>query len=315
MLLALGRLLRVSLSPSPAADVAAGLVFAGAVWPGGGGPWILIGASLCLYHGGMVLNDWADRERDAEQRPERPLPSGAIPPAAALGLALVLLAAGPLLAASVHLDAGAIAAAIALLVAAYDLRGRGALRGPLLLGLCRAANLGLGIWYGRLAACGFDRSLAGQDLEVLVAPLLLYGFYVFVVSTLGRLEDAEDPRPPGSRPARLLGIAALAMLAIPLLATPAAPAGTWTLGAGTRHLLALALGGAGAVAIARRARRSSPWTLPAIRAAMGTVLRGLLVFTAALAVLRGSSAGLVAAALILAGLPLGIVLRRAFPPS
>ncbi|RFU85833.1 prenyltransferase, partial [Streptomyces triticagri] len=53
-----------------------------------------VGCSLCLYEAGMALNDWADRAEDAVERPERPLPSGRISPAAALSAAGALTAAG-----------------------------------------------------------------------------------------------------------------------------------------------------------------------------------------------------------------------------
>lgn len=65
----------------------------------GRGTALAIGASLCLYEAGMALNDWADRDEDAVDRPHRPIPSGRISPAAALGAAGVLTAAGLALAA------------------------------------------------------------------------------------------------------------------------------------------------------------------------------------------------------------------------
>ena len=37
------------------------------------GTALAVGSSLCLYEAGMALNDWADRETDARERPERPL--------------------------------------------------------------------------------------------------------------------------------------------------------------------------------------------------------------------------------------------------
>ena len=45
--------------------------------------WAMPAASALIYLGGMALNDWADRELDAEERPERPIPSGRISPTAA----------------------------------------------------------------------------------------------------------------------------------------------------------------------------------------------------------------------------------------
>ncbi|MBU3871709.1 UbiA family prenyltransferase, partial [Streptomyces sp. 4503] len=48
------------------------------------GTALAVCASLCLYEAGMALNDWADRDIDAVERPGRPLPSGRIAPGAAL---------------------------------------------------------------------------------------------------------------------------------------------------------------------------------------------------------------------------------------
>src|SRR3954449_12231806 len=46
----------------------------------------LVAASSCLYLAGMALNDYADREVDAIERPGRPIPSGRVAPGFALGL-------------------------------------------------------------------------------------------------------------------------------------------------------------------------------------------------------------------------------------
>src|SRR3989475_10761474 len=68
------------------ADSAAGLLLARRAGPVAGDPglWCLA-ASACLYLGGIALNDYFDREVDAVERPERPIPSGAVPPAVAAG--------------------------------------------------------------------------------------------------------------------------------------------------------------------------------------------------------------------------------------
>src|SRR5437660_1410483 len=39
---------------------------------------LLMGASACLYSGGMIWNDFFDIEQDKRERPFRPLPSGRI---------------------------------------------------------------------------------------------------------------------------------------------------------------------------------------------------------------------------------------------
>ena len=66
-----GKLLRVSLAPTAVGDVLAGSVLATGGLRAPGAVLTLVAASLCVYHGGMALNDWADRVEDAEFGRER----------------------------------------------------------------------------------------------------------------------------------------------------------------------------------------------------------------------------------------------------
>jgi len=82
----------------------------------------LVAASSCLYLAGMALNDYADREVDAVERPHRPIPSGRVSPGFALGLAGALTAGAAAL--SVAADgtrALAVTAPLAAAVWSYDL--------------------------------------------------------------------------------------------------------------------------------------------------------------------------------------------------
>lgn len=301
-----GRLLRLSLSATAVADVAAGVVLGAGGWPGGPAPWALILASLAVYHGGMVLNDWADRAHDARTRPERPLPSGAVLPGAALGLALALLVLGPALAASVDLRAGAALGLAALFAATYDLAPRHAWLGPALLGLCRALNLGAGLLFGLGARPG------GRGLEALVLFVpLAYGLYVFLVSRLGRLEDREDDLAARRVHPRWLVTAAALVLFAPALVAGALPGDRPALRVGLGALVAAC----GAVGLLRHAWRAQEWTPALVGRTMGMALRRLLVFTACVALAGNGRAGLLVALLILAGYPVSHALRRVFPPS
>ena len=60
---------------------------------GGVATGALAGSSVLLYWAGMALNDYADREVDAVERPGRPIPSGRVSAGAALATATVLTAA------------------------------------------------------------------------------------------------------------------------------------------------------------------------------------------------------------------------------
>jgi len=56
-------------------------------------PWLLLAVSA-IYIGGMILNDAFDAAWDAQHRPSRPIPSGAVARSAALVVGFGLLLAG-----------------------------------------------------------------------------------------------------------------------------------------------------------------------------------------------------------------------------
>jgi 4-hydroxybenzoate polyprenyltransferase len=307
--LAFGRLLRLSLAPSAAADVAAGLTLgAGGHFPGGSASWLLIGASLCVYTGNLALNDWADREHDARTRAERPIPSGRVSSGGALGLALGLQGAAVLLAALASLRTGAWVAGIALAASFYNLRGRGPWLGPLLLGLCRAGNLGAGV----LLAAGGLRS--GH-----VVVCGLYGAYVFLASRLGRMEDAEDAGPLGRARLYIAGAGAC-LMALPLAGALHLAGLNADVGLRVAYALGLLAGGE----LLARAAFGRLDSRADVERNMGVLLRRLLVFAAIVAMmsvtyssdaLPPGPSGEAVALLILAGYPLSWMLRKVFPPS
>src|SRR5687768_15161994 len=86
---------------------AAGDVFAGYLMlsRGVGVEWrdllVLVAASVVLYAGGVVLNDYFDRDVDRVERPERPIPSGRVAPREVLAFGVRLLGLGCVLAVAV----------------------------------------------------------------------------------------------------------------------------------------------------------------------------------------------------------------------
>ncbi|MGW6717483.1 SCO3242 family prenyltransferase [Streptomyces sp. NPDC054995] len=135
-------LLRVSALFSVPGDALAGAAAVGR--RPGRGIALAIGASLCLYEAGMALNDWADRDEDAVDRPHRPIPSGRISPAAALGAAGALTAAGLALAARAGRPALTVATGLAATVWAYDLHLKHTKAGPAAMAAARSLDLLLG---------------------------------------------------------------------------------------------------------------------------------------------------------------------------
>lgn len=135
-------LLRVSALFTVPGDALAGAAAAGR--SPGRGTALAVGASLCLYEAGMALNDWADRDEDAVDRPHRPIPSGRIAPGAALAAAGALTAAGLALAARAGRPAMTVATGLAATVWAYDLRLKHTPAGPAAMATARALDLLLG---------------------------------------------------------------------------------------------------------------------------------------------------------------------------
>ncbi|MFJ2650031.1 SCO3242 family prenyltransferase [Streptomyces sp. NPDC087420] len=190
-------LLRVSALFTVPGDALAGAAALG-VRPGRGTA-LAVGASLCLYEAGMALNDWADREEDARDRPHRPIPSGRISPRAALAAAGALTAAGLALASRAGRPALAVSSALAATVWAYDLKLKHTIAGPAAMGAARALDLVL----GAVATV----PVAGPSLRAALPPAAILGAHTAAVTTVSRRE-AEG----GSSAAPLAALAATVAL-------------------------------------------------------------------------------------------------------
>lgn len=138
------RLGRVSNLPTVWTNVAAGAVLSGAPLYTGTMAALLVALSL-FYVGGMYLNDAFDREIDARERPERPIPSGLVSARTVftigfgmLALAIVILgvaAWGGRWAGTGR--AVASGAALAAAIIYYDVVHKRDPLSPLIMGLCR----------------------------------------------------------------------------------------------------------------------------------------------------------------------------------
>jgi 4-hydroxybenzoate polyprenyltransferase len=137
----------------------------------------LIAATVCLYAGGVVLNDFFDRGIDAVERPERPIPSGRVPAARAAVLGAMLLIAGIVAATQSARMSAVVGAGIAAFVLVYDARAkRHPIAGPICMGICRGLNLLLGVSISAAALRG--------EWPLGVLPLV----YIAAVTTVSRGE-------------------------------------------------------------------------------------------------------------------------------
>lgn len=278
------QLVRLPNVPSALADICLGALAAGAL-PGRWLPFaLLLPASACLYMGGMVFNDFFDREQDKHERPFRPLPSGRVKPGEALRLGTGLLASGVVFALLAGLVlsgqgitrgpwlpltlAGLLAAAILL----YDGWLKRTPMGPVAMGTCRFLNVLLGI-----AASGTLFWPVGAHLALVV------GLYVVGVTAFARTEARVSSQ------AALKGAAGVMFVALALaLPLPARlPPGRSSL---LFPYLLVAFGFALALPISRAIAFPTP---SRVQAAIKQALVGLIVLDAILATALAGTVGLV----------------------
>ena len=291
----------IELVRAPAALTVPGDSLAGAAvagWPFGARTPALAVSSCCLYWAGMALNDYADRELDRTERPERPIPSGRVAPGLALAVATGLTAAGLGLA---GLAGGrralAVAVPLAGMVWAYDLTLKSTLAGPPAMAACRSLDVLLGAGAGRL------RQAAPAALAV--------GTHALAVTVVSRGEvTGGSPAVVGAALAGTATAAAGAGLAASRAARhrPAPPGWRPVQAAAAAALLA---GYAATVGRAQLAAARTPQPGP-VRRAVGAGILGTIPLQAALAAGAGA---LRAAVPIAAGFPLARRLARRVSPT
>jgi 4-hydroxybenzoate polyprenyltransferase len=187
------RLGRVSNLPTVWTNVLAGSILAGAAAEPSTELRLLVSLSL-FYVGGMFLNDAFDRAIDARERPERPIPSGAISATEVfvvgfglLAMGLAGLAANALARSEQALPSLASGAALGGLVVLYDAWHKENPLSPVVMGLCRAAvytTAGLG---------------AGGSLRPpLILGALVLASYVVGLTFVARQENRRSYRAGGT---------------------------------------------------------------------------------------------------------------------
>lgn len=131
------QLARISNTPTVVSNTVAGAVLASTV-ADTATVAIVAGAMALFYTAGMILNDVFDYEVDVRERPERPLPSGAVSRGAALVAVVGLFVVGLALLAIEGLEPFLAGLGLAALIVLYDSWHKGNPLSPVLMGACRA---------------------------------------------------------------------------------------------------------------------------------------------------------------------------------
>lgn len=154
--------------------------------------WLSL-STIGLYGGGVAFNDIFDANLDAKERPERPIPSGQVKLFWAVVFATLLLIGGIVCAAQVSVWSGQLAVFITVFALIYDAWGKHQLIfGPINMGVCRSANLLLGMtayhyaigqfWYVSLVPLVYIAAITmisrgevhGKNKKALLGGLALY---------------------------------------------------------------------------------------------------------------------------------------------
>jgi len=258
----------VELVRAPAGLTVPGDVLAGAAAVGDLRVGRVVGlsaSSICIYWAGMALNDWADRELDAVERPERPIPSGRVPAQTAFNLAAGLTLGGLALSA---LSGGkstlATSTALAATAWTYDVVAKNTIAGPAVMASARALDVLVG---------------AGAERRRALAPALAVGAHILGVTTLSRGEvHGGTPTPARASLATTTALALAAATRTPTVGALASP----PLHSRLAWATAAALAGwfARGVAPAQMAAAREP-DASRVRSAVGAGIHGLVPLQAA----------------------------------
>jgi hypothetical protein len=255
------RLVRLPAVLTVPGDALLGAAFSGRTLPGTARRAL---AGCCLYLAGMALNDWADRDVDAVERPGRPIPSGAVSPAFALSLAGALAATGVAVA-GLGGGAGALRAAVPLAgtVWAYDVALKTTPAAPAAMAAARGLDVLLG---------------ASPTARAAAVPAGLVAAHTLALTRVS-VDEVDGEAGRAAAQAGVVTAAVAVIGAVLALRSSAGPART-ALSCALLSGYAASVGRADADA----ARRPSPATA---QRAVGTGVLGLLLLQAGLHATRG----------------------------
>lgn len=153
-------------------------------------------AMSLLYCAGMVMNDWVDRDIDANERPHRPIPSGRVKASHARAMGLILLAVGVLLVLLTQallgpmrqeppLEGAVAAGLLAATIIGYNLLHQQAWLSVWLMGMCRALVILTCLF---IVATAEEFTDASQAWLWVAGPCVTLLLYTVLISIIARNE-------------------------------------------------------------------------------------------------------------------------------
>lgn len=337
-LLSLLRLLRIPNLPSAISNILMAFLLVNHTWtPVVPLVWLIV-ASSAMYCAGMVLNDVFDYEVDLQQRPDRPIPSGAISKSLAASIGVTLLVAGVIIAslcgafsgaftgsALVTCRTGLFAVLLAVCIVLYDGPLKKTILAPLLMGGCRTLNILMGasvftsVATTQLAQAGAASVIVLPDNELLGMPLLVWwvaiaiGGLITGATLLGRNEAVENqPREP-MVVAGFIILASLIVLAFSVYCPTSPVPGEFQISETQKTIFPLFIGFV-SLTIMRRVFSAVATLKPkSVQLGVVSVLRSLIIFDAAICYM--SAPGQIIYALVVLSLLIPTMLLSRIIPS
>jgi 4-hydroxybenzoate polyprenyltransferase len=194
------KLARVSNTPTVVSDTIAGAVLASVVAEVS--TVVLVAVAMALFYtAGMILNDVMDLAVDRRERPERPLPSGAVSREAAIAAVAALFAIGLALLAVEGVEPFLAGLGLVALIVLYDTWHKGNALSPVLMGGCRAlvyvvaalavaGEVPLDVWVAAGALLAYVASLtlvakvvrSGRVVAALIAGIAVFDAVVVAIA-------------------------------------------------------------------------------------------------------------------------------------
>ncbi|MBF0432464.1 MAG: UbiA family prenyltransferase [Fibrobacteria bacterium] len=145
--------------------------------------------SALIVMAGMGLNDVADHRKDGLERPERPIPSGAISKTTAARVCIAMLIGAILWTGYIHLPAIIPVILLCYFIYLYNFVLKQGPYGPLAMAACRVSNFIFGLVLG-LKGISFLHLL---DVKILFL-LLSLGAYIVLTTYLAKKETKGNSR-------------------------------------------------------------------------------------------------------------------------
>lgn len=300
------RLVRLPNLATAAADSLAGyLVVSGlqaVQWPPAA-CWLAVLASLCFYAAGMVLNDVYDVAIDRVERPERPLPSGAIALVRAAAVGNLLMAVGAVAACGAAFVANTpwpafVGAALTAAIWLYDRHAKATSLGPAVMGTCRGLN-----WLLGMTAAGGPTTLHQWAIPLGMA-VYVAGITLFARDEAGRSRRATLVFGAVTMAAGLAVAAGFVWLPLRegIVRVATLPASTWLL---LWSILCTSV-------VLRAIQAVANPSIPRVRAAVGNAIMAIITLDAVLVLAACGERWAIVVICLLAWFLLG---RRLVPPT